>query len=119
MRFIYYLVPWRIGDGEDQPALSIERWLKLYDRQKHLLQGTADDASLAQFLADLAAVEEIQQVRQWYILVDTSVLDFNPAKYGSLQNVAEVVSDHWGKQYRVYRVDKDRILAAPTTRIGG
>ena len=119
VRFIYYLVPWRIGDGEDQPALSIERWLKLYDRQKHLLQGTADDASLAQFLADLAAVEEIQQVRQWYILVDTSVLDFNPAKYGSLQNVAEVVSDHWGKQYRVYRVDKDRILAAPTTRIGG
>ncbi len=111
VRFIYYLVPWRVKDGQAGPALSIERWLELYDRQKHLLQGTADNDALRQFLTDLAAVEDIGQVKQWYIVVDTSVLDFNPAKYGSLQNVAEVVSDHWGKQYRLYQVDKDKIIA--------
>jgi hypothetical protein len=119
VRFIYYLVPWRMEGNAAQPGLTIERWLNCFALQKHLLQGTADDASLRQFLADLSEQEEIRQVRQWYIIVDTSVLDFNPAKYGSLQNVAEVVSDRWGKQYRVYRMDKDRILGAPTTRNGG
>ena len=117
--FIYYLVPWRMEGNAAQPGLTIERWLNCFALQKHLLQGTADDASLRQFLADLSEQEEIRQVRQWYIIVDTSILDFNPAKYGSLQNVAEVVSDHWGKQCRLYRMDKDRILGATTTTRNG
>lgn len=114
VRFIYYLVPWRIEDDGASPTLTIERWLKLFGIQKRLLQGAADDASLREFLIDLTAQDEIRQIRQWYIIVDTSVIDFNPAKLGSLQNVAEVVSDHWGKQYRLYRVDKDKILGSVT-----
>jgi hypothetical protein len=102
--FLYYLQPGRIKD-----------WCDRFDLQHCLLHSKSDEASLKEFLAGLAVNDEMRQVRQWYIIVDTSVVDFDPAKYGSPQNVAEVVSEHWGKQYRLYRVYKDRILGATTT----
>lgn len=97
VRFLYYLQPARI-----------EQWRSRYDLQQHLLNGTPDEASLREFFAGLTG-EETGMVKQWYILADTSVTEYDPIKYGSLQNVAEVTSPDWGKQYRVYWVDRERV----------
>lgn len=92
VRFIFYLAP-----------LSIEKWVSRFSQQQHILHGNADNLSLRNFFADLIYRPEMQQIKQWYVIIDASV---PTDQYGALE---QVHGADWGRQYRLYRLNTAKV----------
>jgi len=91
VRYTYYLAPWRLQD-----------WVKLLERQQALLRPTLADVprseALREFVAELAAREDFNGVREWYAV-------FRAADAPTQGEVLKPIpSATWGRHYRVYRI---------------
>ena len=87
LRYIYYLVPWRLSD-----------WIERVNDQDALLHppqaGGADPERLKSFLS---RQEHLKDAPEFYVILETNVA---PEDLGVLK---QIDSENWGEHYRLYR----------------